>query len=97
MTDNCFSPNTRMSLLFKLLSQQNALAILNLLQYQSLPAGKIAQQLNLTPKTVTYQLSKLRKTGLVEIEGSGKNVRYRLKNGYIQLILTYAMLLGERD
>jgi ArsR family transcriptional regulator, arsenate/arsenite/antimonite-responsive transcriptional repressor len=72
------------------LSQDNRLDVFRLLVEagrEGLPAGSIAEAVNLAPNTLTFHLDRLRDAGLVTVRRDGRSMvysaRYETMNGLI--------------
>ena len=72
------------------LSQDNRLDVFRLLVEagrEGLPAGSVAEALNLAPNTLTFHLDRLRDAGLVTVRRDGRSMiysaRYETMNGLI--------------
>lgn len=61
------------------LAQENRLAVFRLLVQAGpggLPAGKVAEELNLAPNTLTFHFDRLRQAGLVTVRREGRSMIY---------------------
>ena len=72
------------------LSQDNRLDVFRLLVEagrEGMPAGSVAEALNLAPNTLTFHLDRLRDAGLVTVRRDGRSMiysaRYETMNGLI--------------
>ncbi len=77
----------RMSNLFKVFSDETRLKILDVLMNEELPVGDIADQLAMSPSSISHQLKILRDLNLVKTNKIGKNVYYALKDDHIEKII----------
>lgn len=74
------------------LAQETRLRIFRLLVPAGevgIPAGEIAEQLEIPPATLTFHLKELVNAGLVESRREGRSIIYSLKCGGMQQLLTF--------
>ena len=71
----------------KLLSNEGRLAILCWLQEGSLTVGELEQLLGEKQSTVSQQLGRLRREGLVEATRQGPTMHYRISDPRLQIIM----------
>ena len=74
------------------LAQENRLAVFRLLIQEGpdgLPAGTIADILQIQPATLSFHLSQLSNAGLIEPEKDGRVVRYAAKYKSVKKLMTY--------
>ncbi len=74
------------------LAQENRLAVFRLLIQegpQGLPAGTIADILQIQPATLSFHLSQLSNAGLIESEKEGRVVRYAAKYKSVKKMMSY--------
>ena len=74
------------------LAQETRLRIFRLLVPAGevgIPAGEIAQRLEIPPTTLTFHLKELVNAGLVQSRREGRSIIYSLKCGGMQRLLTF--------
>lgn len=68
--------------------------ILNMLKSQSLPAGEIAAQFDLTAATVSYHLKLLKQAQLITERHDGNFIYYDLNASVFEEVLSWIYSLG---
>lgn len=81
---------------WKALADPTRRRILELLKKQSLNAGDIAAQFNMTKPSISNHLNILKQADLVEAEKQGQNVIYSLKTSVLEDMLNVLSNLTER-
>lgn len=81
---------------WKALADPTRRRILELLKKQSLNAGDIAAQFNMTKPSISNHLNILKQADLVEAEKQGQNVIYSLKTSVLENMLNVLSNLTER-
>ena len=81
---------------WKALADPTRRRILELLKKQSLNAGDIAAQFNMTKTSISNHLNILKQADLVEAEKQGQNVIYSLKTSVLEDILGMLSDLTKR-
>ena len=71
--------------------------ILNLLRQDSLPAGKISEQFDMTAAAVSKHLAVLKDAGLVRARQDGKYLYYELNASVLEEVLLWLRDLGGKD
>ncbi|MGN1468232.1 MAG: autorepressor SdpR family transcription factor [Ruminococcus sp.] len=81
---------------WKALADPTRRKILELLKKQSMNAGEIAAEFNMTKPSISNHLNILRQAELVDAEKVGQNVIYSLKTSVIEDILNVLSNLTNR-
>ncbi|MCI7084971.1 MAG: autorepressor SdpR family transcription factor [bacterium] len=81
---------------WKALADPTRRRILELLKKQSLNAGDIAAQFNMTKPSISNHLNILKQADLVEAEKQGQNVIYSLKTSVLEDMLNVLSNLTGR-
>jgi len=84
--------STKVLKMLSALAQENRLAVFRLLIQegpQGLPAGTIADILQIQPATLSFHLSQLSNAGLIESEKDGRSIRYAAKYKSIKKMASY--------
>lgn len=81
---------------WKALADPTRRRILELLKKQSLNAGDIAAQFNMTKPSISNHLNILKQVDLVEAEKQGQNVIYSLKTSVLEDMLNVLSNLTGR-
>ena len=81
---------------WKALADPTMRRILELLKKQSLNAGDIAAQFNMTKPSISNHLNILKQADLVEAEKQGQNVIYSLKTSVLEDMLNVLSNLTGR-
>ena len=76
--------NTKNENLFKALADSQRRKILSMLRKSELAAGEIANQLKLTPATVSHHLAKLKSAELVRTRREGQQRIYALNVSVVE-------------
>lgn len=74
------------------LAQENRLRVFRLLVTAGpagLPAGQIAEELAITPNTLSFHLSHLKNAGLVAVRREGRSLIYSADYGQAQAVIAY--------
>ena len=71
--------------------------ILNLLRQNSLPAGQISEQFDMTAAAVSKHLAVLKDAGLVRVRQDGKYLYYELNASVLEEVLLWLRDLGGKD
>jgi ArsR family transcriptional regulator, arsenate/arsenite/antimonite-responsive transcriptional repressor len=74
------------------LSQDNRLDVFRLLVeagHDGLPAGSVAEALNLAPNTLTFHFDRLRDAGLVTVRRDGRSMIYSARYETMNALIAY--------
>ena len=71
--------------------------ILNLLRQDSLSAGKISKQFDMSAAAVSKHLAVLKDAGLVRVRQDGKYLYYELNASVLEEVLLWLRDLGGKD
>jgi ArsR family transcriptional regulator, arsenate/arsenite/antimonite-responsive transcriptional repressor len=74
------------------LSQDNRLDVFRLLVEagrEGMPAGSVAEALNLAPNTLTFHLDRLRDAGLVTVRRDGRSMIYSARYERMNALIAY--------
>jgi DNA-binding transcriptional ArsR family regulator len=74
------------------LAQDNRLDVFRLLVQagpEGLPAGKVAEALDLAPNTLTFHFDRLRLAGLVTVRREGRSMIYAARYEVMNVLLAY--------
>lgn len=81
----------KLSLFFKVFSDETRLKILDTLLNGDKCVSEIAQAINVSSSAVSHQLKYLRTLGLVKTNKCGQNVTYEIIDEHIKIILEYGI------
>ncbi|WP_425399806.1 ArsR/SmtB family transcription factor [Aeoliella sp.] len=76
------------------LAQESRLEVFRLLVYAGsagMPAGEIAETLDIPPATLTFHLKELSHAGLVDSVREGRSIRYSIREEGVCELLTYLL------
>lgn len=82
---------------WKALADPTRRKILELLKKQSLNAGEIASEFNMTKPSISNHLNILKQADLVDAEKVGQNVIYSLKTSVLEDMLSLLSNLTNRE
>ncbi len=82
---------TRLSEVFKVLSDPNRLRLLSLLLSQEVCVQILAEALGMSQSAVSHQLRMLRKLGLVRHRKDGRRVFYTLDDDHVRALFTQSL------
>jgi ArsR family transcriptional regulator, arsenate/arsenite/antimonite-responsive transcriptional repressor len=74
------------------LAQDNRLDIFRLLVrtgHEGMPAGRVAEELDLAPNTLTFHFDRLRLAGLVSVRREGRSMIYAARYEAMNALLAY--------
>ena len=71
--------------------------ILNMLRQDSLPAGKISEQFDMSAAAVSKHLAILKDAGLVRVRQDGKYLYYELNASVLEEVLLWLRDLGGEN
>jgi DNA-binding transcriptional ArsR family regulator len=80
---------------FRALNDPTRRAILEMLRSTDLTAGEIAEAFDMTKPSISHHLSILQQAGLVDVQRSGRFLRYSLNTTVVEE--TVGWLLGLAD
>lgn len=90
--------NPRRESLFKALADRQRREILRLLRHGEMPAGELANALDITPPTVSHHLARLRDAELVRVRREGQQRIYALNVSVVEdALLQLAELVNPRE
>lgn len=81
--------------LFKVLSDETRLKILQLLSAEQLCACDIIEEFNITQPTLSYHMKILREKNLVVTERDGNRVLYALDEENVNALLSFTQSIGS--
>lgn len=76
------------------LAQESRLEVFRLLvpaRPTGLPAGEIAEQLDIPPATLTFHLKELSHAGLIDSVREGRSIRYSIREAGVCELFTYLL------
>ena len=76
---------------FKVFSDETRLKILDSLLDGEKCVCEIAKEINATPSAISHQLRTLRALNLVKTNKTGQNVKYKISDEHIKIILEYGI------
>ena len=79
----------KLSVFYKMLSDNTRLRILDVLLEESLCVNDICNKLNMSQSAISHQLINLRKENLVKTNKIGKNVYYSIADKHVEIIIRY--------
>jgi ArsR family transcriptional regulator len=74
------------------LAQENRLEVFRLLVQagpEGLPAGRVAEELDLAPNTLTFHFDRLRGAGLVTVRREGRSMIYAARYDTMNAVIAY--------
>lgn len=74
------------------LAQESRLRVFRLLVtagHEGMPAGQIAEELAITPNTLSFHLSHLKNAGLVSVRREGRSLIYTAEYARMRAVLDY--------
>jgi ArsR family transcriptional regulator, arsenate/arsenite/antimonite-responsive transcriptional repressor len=84
--------NTQAVVALSALAQEHRLAVFRLLVQagpEGMPAGQVADALDLAPNTLTFHFDRLRTAGLVTVRREGRSMIYAAQYGTMNALLGY--------
>jgi len=76
------------------LAQESRLSVFRLLVpagLAGLPAGEIAERLDIPPATLTFHLKELSHAGLIESQREGRSIRYSIVEAGVRELIDYLL------
>ena len=76
------------------LAQESRLSVFRLLVpagADGIPAGEIAETLDIPPATLTFHLKELSHAGLIESKREGRSIRYSIREPGVRELLTFLL------
>ncbi len=76
------------------LAQKSRLRVFRLLVtagVDGMPAGQIAEELAITPNTLSFHLSHLKNAGLVSVRREGRSLIYSAEYGHARAVIDFLM------
>lgn len=86
-----FDTLTRVTQIFKALSDINRIRIMELLQEGEASVGHISHTLNMSQSNVSHQLKLLKQTHLVQAKRAGQSMIYSLDDQHVATLLKQAI------
>ncbi|MBS9338616.1 winged helix-turn-helix transcriptional regulator [Fructobacillus sp. M2-14] len=81
--------------LFKILASEKRLAILDKLSNRAYTVNELGEELQIEQSVLSHQLRRLRDEQVVQIEKTGRQVHYMLKDEHLSDLLDSAMDHGK--